>query len=733
MSRDVKSFPPFDSEKILHLLNEKGQISAKLPHFEVREEQVNMLQNLIEAFNQNGIALIEAGTGTGKSIAYLIPALLSALIWKQKVVISTQTIALQEQLLIKDLPLLMQALDISLKAVLVKGMGNYVCLRKWDEIEIERMCLPKEEAEILFHIEDLSRSQGIGSKGDFPFSAPSHIWEMISADFDTCNGTECPHYQNCYYIQARKNAQDAQVLIVNHHLLLADLVAKKKEEKNGLLPPYSRLLIDEAHHLQEIALDYFASKTSKLELLKILNKISHEKLGANQGKLSLIKEKLLKYYPDDFSAPIAHLNRRLALEAPALCRDVVKEITDVFHLLEQFQGIKERGDENKLRLRPHHYESEEWKNRIAKQLCCLKDLLMGLSTELLQIEYAISEFEDERFIEGIKGPLHDLKSFSNRLREEAEYLEVFANTAPAFESIRWLESSFTKKGLNTTCIDAVIDISKLLCEHLFEPLDTVALMSATLTTKGSFKYIKEQMGLLALKQRPLIEAIYPSPFNFEKQALLIVPQDIAAPNSPDFLEQAFSVIEDAVDASRGNAFILFTSYGMLKICYEKLFDRLKAKKYHPLKQGAESRKTLLEKFCQTDRSILFGTDSFWEGVDVAGEALRLVIIVKLPFKVPTDPLLQAKSEAIEKEGGDPFRELLLPEAAIKLKQGFGRLIRNKKDRGCILCLDSRLITKSYGSYFLKSLPPCPLLKTTRDRLKQEMEDFYKKTYYLTCQ
>lgn len=725
----------FEPAKILHLLSEDGPISSKLKAFEVREEQKQLLAHLIDAFNQNAIALIEAGTGTGKSMAYLIPALLAASIWQEKVVISTQTISLQEQLLNKDLPLLMEVLGIEAKAVLVKGMGNYVCLRKWDEIAFDRMLLHPSDQEKLSQIEHLSCQKGVGSRSDFPFHPQGALWEMVGADYDSCNGQECPHFQNCYYVQARKSCQDAQILIVNHHLLLADLVTRSDPQNSSgasLLPPYSRLIIDEAHNLEEIATDYFATKISRLDLLKTLSKISSEKQGMAAGKLSFIKDKLQKSMMDDFSRSASQFLNILDLELPALRRELIKEVTDTFYLLEQFQQTQ-GGEEGKLRLKSRHYSAPFWKEDITKAILKLAACLKRFASELLHMEARIKDLKDDKLIEATKGTLHDIKGLAKRLEGEAVNLETFSEEPKSNDTIRWLENHLTKSGLNLNCIHANLDISKILLKHLFSPFDTVALLSATLTTEKSFKYLKDRMGLQEknLQGRKLIEAAFDSPFNFDKQALMVVPKNIPPPASPDFLKCAESIIWDALQASKGNAFILFTSYGMLRSCFGALEQKLKDNGYFPLKQGDESRGALLNKFIQQDRSVLFGTDSFWEGVDVAGEALRLVIIAKLPFKVPTEPMIQARSEAIAADGKDPFTELLLPQAAIKFKQGFGRLIRNKKDRGCILCLDNRIIHKSYGKYFLKTLPPCPLEVLDSGLIKERMTEFYKKTYYLT--
>lgn len=716
--------------KILRLLADDGPISKKLKNFEAREEQKQLLAHLIDAFNNKAIALIEAGTGTGKSMAYLIPALLSAAIYQEKVVISTQTISLQEQLLNKDLPFLIDVLGVEVKASLVKGMGNYVCTRKWDEIAIERMLLPPEDREKLAHMEHLSCQKGVGSRSDFPFHPPAALWELVGADFESCNGQECPHYQNCYYFQARKSCQDAQILIVNHHLLLADIISR--DSGSSLLPPYSRLIIDEAHNLEEIATDYFSTRISRLDLLKLLSRISSEKHGQACGKLPLIKEKLHKAAKGEFSYSQSRFLNLLTLELPTLRRELLKEITDTFHLLEQFQS-HQNGEEGKLRLKSHHYDIPAWKEGIAPSILKTASAVKRYAQELSHIEGRMKDLDDERVQESCKGIIHDLKALAKRLEDEAASFELFSIAPEKSDSIRWLETNHTKGGLNLSCIHAELDISKILLKHLFAPFDTVALLSATLTTQKSFKYLKDRMGLHEknLQGRKVIEAAFESPFDFEKQALLIVPKDIPPPTSIDFLDAAEKIIWDAITASKGNAFILFTSYSMLKTCFSKMEHKLRESRYFPLKQGDESRGALLNRFIQQDRSILFGTDSFWEGVDVAGEALRLVIIAKLPFKVPSEPMVQARSEAISLKGGDPFTELLLPQAAIKFKQGFGRLIRNKKDRGCILCLDNRIVSKSYGKYFLKTLPACPLEVIPSDQLKQKMIDFYKRTYSIT--
>jgi ATP-dependent DNA helicase DinG len=286
---------------------------------------------------------------------------------------------------------------------------------------------------------------------------------------------------------------------------------------------------------------------------------------------------------------------------------------------------------------------------------------------------------------------------------------------------------------NVNLVDAELDIAEALVEFLFKPFSSTILCSATLTTNKKFNFVRHRLGLTPqlLGQRVVTENVYESPFDYSKQAILVVPTDMPSPLEVGFLPAAMETIWDIVKASRGAAFVLFTSYSMLKQCYEKMATQFKEQRFTLLKQGDDNRQSLLQKFKTTPRAVLFGTDSFWEGVDVSGEALRCVIIVKLPFKVPTEPITQARTEAISAKGQDPFFEYSLPNAIVKFKQGFGRLIRHRKDRGCIVCLDSRLITKRYGQQFLNSLPTCQQLRIKRANIVEEMTSFFKKTHYLT--
>lgn len=719
-------------DKVLSLLKEGGALSKHLPSYEPRQEQIEMLEHLVKAFNEGAIALIEAGTGTGKSIAYLIPSILTALLFGERVVISTHTISLQEQILNKDLPLLKQVLGVDLKVVLVKGMGNYPCQRKIDEVEFEKQFLPEKEQSMIESIEKLSL-RGWGSKSDLPFFPPAFIWEMVAAEKESCTGQECPHFSSCSYINSRKEAQDAQILVVNHHLLFADLSVRAETDNYSnaaVLPHYTRLIIDEAHHLEEIATEYFSLKLNRFDLLKTMARISTERQegGAAQGKLAQLKERLAKGPEKELHT---NLSTHLTIDLPARRRDLIIELTGLFDRLASMQEASlENQDEKKLRLLPRHYQDRIWHETVLPAGKRCKALLSHYAADLEALDRLIKEYGSERLYESSKGLLLDIKALSKRLEEAALSFDKLIECPPSKQEIRWIESRLSKSGLNVTLNQASLDISQVLLQYLFNPLHTVVLVSATLTTKGNFSYLKERMGLNSSQPKSVIEAKFDSPFDYDKQALFVVPKDISAPTEKAFVPEALQLIKEALQASRGNAFILFTSHQMMKQFYTALEGDLKKDNFHPLCQGDESSRAVLQKFLSKERSVLFGTDSFWEGVDVSGEALRLVIIVKLPFKVPTDPLIEARSEELMQKGKDPFTHLLLPQAALKFKQGFGRLIRRKSDRGCILCLDQRIVKKNYGKFFLHTLPKCSLTVLESSQIKKEMTDFFKRTYHL---
>lgn len=732
------------AEAMLKLLDKDGPIGRALPGFEVRLEQKQMMGDVLNAYNGNHIALIEAGTGTGKSMAYLVPALLWAVETGEKTVISTNTIALQEQLLYKDIPFLTQALKVPVKAVLVKGMKNYLCLRKLDEVRDEQMFLTLQESDEFRHIDMWSAKTAEGSRTSLSI-VPSHgLWEKVCAESDTCTKQDCPYFSQCFFFKARKEAQEAQLLIVNHHLLFTDLslraIADMGRKDPGILPAFTKVILDEAHNVEEIATDYFASHVGEYDLRKTLGRLASEKGGAEGlGRLAALKNALSTHGGKAPTHEIASLIRRLTVDLPGMRTELQQFIHDAFSVLGLFMKMQNRvhteeenPGEKKLRILPEHRQQSYWLETVQKHVQALVESLLRYTHSIKGIDQDVGLLKIDKLEEQTKVLRQEILAQCERLNGAAAILDDFIKHDPAGQ-VRWIESYSSKGTPLLTLFDAKLDISQALVDHLFQKFSTVVLCSATLSTNRQFYFVRKRLGLMPelLGKRYVKESLYHSPFDFLEQALLITLPDMPAPTEANFLDAAVDRIWLAIEASRGNAFILFTSYSLLSSCYQRLESRLKQQGYSPLMQGQDSRRNLLNRFTATDRSILFGTDSFWEGVDVAGEALRCVIIVKLPFKVPSEPIIQARSELIAEKGGDPFFEYALPMAIVKFKQGFGRLIRKHHDRGCVVCLDSRLIHKRYGNQFLNSLPNCTHQSLSKEQLSTAMQNFYRKTHYLT--
>jgi ATP-dependent DNA helicase DinG len=671
-------------KKLEQLFSSEGCLKKAFKDFEERSGQKEMAHQVMRAYSQDEIALIEAGTGIGKSVAYLLPAILWALHNKEKTVISTYTIALQEQLLYKDIPALLQLLKADLKVVLVKGMSNYVCLRKLDELHEE----DRESSQLKSWAERTYE----GSRSDISFSLSAPTWEKVSADAYACSHMQCPHYKNCFFFKARRKVQDAHLLIVNHHLLLVDLAARKRKdykEDKAIIPFYRRIVIDEAHHLEEVALNSLSQRFDRHHLVRLLGRL-YSDLAPERSRFFLIRQAI--------TAPHSALVARLEIELPAEKRALVERCEKAFAALQQYMAAPE----SKFRLREEHFKTPLWAT--IKNL--FSEFTFHLKRFIASVENLKKEIEEEFASHAV-----ELQSILWRLEEQAEGLEVFFSPDQESQKVQWVEVS----SLNSALVEAKLSISSYLQEEFFEPLATASLCSATLATGGNFDYFKSRLGISG---KTVTENIYLSPFDYKAQALLAIPTDFPDPVDPLFSQRAFEIIARAVEISRGGAFILFTSYEMLKAAYQALQPFAEQRKMLLLKQGETSRQLLIEKFKAKSDAVLLGTDSFWEGVDVAGEALRLVVIVKLPFKVPTEPLTEALSECVEKTGKNAFLDYQVPQAVMKFKQGFGRLIRTKTDRGCVLCLDKRMITKAYGKHFLKSLPPCrTLFASTKEVLE----------------
>lgn len=664
------------------IFSKKGLLAQNLSGYELREGQQQMTSAIWEAFEHEKTALFEAGTGIGKSLAYLIPSLLWSAKTGEKIVISTYTISLQEQLFEKDLPFLLEILGLDLRVVLAKGMGNYLCLRKVEEASKQNGFFDQTLDAII----DWSKRTLEGTKTSLPFFVSNDSWNKVYAESDACSYAKCPHYRQCFFFKARSKSQTADIIIVNHHLLMAHLLA---DEERSILPSFDRLIIDEAHHLEQVARNSTRQTIDRVNLFKILGKI-HSDAHPETSRLFTLRDQMEE----------KSLKTRLDLDLPAQKRELLTKIHAAFDALDVFFPATHFS--YKWRITEKMMQNEKWQKELHSIFARLQESLRNFAASLESIE---NEIEKE-IKSKVENALLDIAQVAGKLKVSADLIDSFFKG----NDVQWAER--TPEGIHLT--HSQLDISPFLEEKIFSHFKSTILCSATLSIDGSFSHAKNNLGI----KKEVIEAIYPSPFDFQNRTRLLGIKDISAPSSPYFINEACEVIREAIEISQGGAFILFTSYEMLEKCAEKLSD------LSVLKQGDLSRHRLLEEFRKNQNGILLGTDSFWEGVDVAGKALRLVIIVKLPFPVPTEPLLEARSELLRADGRDPFTEDSLPQAVMKFKQGFGRLMRRKEDRGCVLCLDQRLFNRSYGKIFVRSLPSCIVSFDHKDAIFEEMRAFY---------
>lgn len=703
-----------------------GALASSLKGYEFRDEQVRMAFLATEAFNEDKVALIEAGTGTGKSLAYLLPAALWAVRNKERVVISTNTINLQEQLIRKDIPFLQRYAGINFKAVLVKGRSNYLCKRKLSGIRREPALFPDESAEELNAIIAWSEKSVEGCKSDLSFIPRHETWEEVCCEADQCSRVKCPHYAGCFFFSARREAASADLLIVNHALLMADVVVRMEAgyDSSAILPPFKRLICDEGHHLEDVATDHFASQLSRQGLLKVIGKLQHPK-KPGRGILPHLSIMLARDIPEHleelYLAIAGVLEDRLIPDrgklADALTRTMDLVGTTVLpHLKRSGAGQ----GENSLRLTPATYSAPFWKEIEGSATRLAKDIstYSAAIKECCRMCEKLPEETAARFA----GVMTDLKGIRNRLETAASLLLYFCERDDA--NCRWIEVHKGAKGLSVKLCLAPLEVAASLRKAVFEKFKTVIITSATLAVGDKFSYLKKRVGIDLLPSERVSELLLASPFDFARQAFVGIPSDLPEPISPTFPAAIESFLLNAVRITQGRAFILFTSYDLLTRVYERLKTPLKEIGLTPLRQGEASRHLLISQFKKEKNGVLFATDSFWEGVDVQGKALELVVITRLPFRVPTEPLLEARAEHITGEGGDPFREYTVPQAIIKFKQGFGRLIRSRDDRGAALVLDVRVISKNYGKSFLKALPGTVQNIGSQAEVLADMEKFF---------
>jgi len=704
-----------------------GVLAANLPGYEHRDEQLRMAFAVTEAFNDDRVAVIEAGTGTGKSLAYLVPAVLWAIRNKERIVVSTNTINLQEQLIKKDIPFLQRHAGVQFRAVLVKGRSNYLCLRKLASIKGEPSLFADDPAAgELEAIIAWSEKTSEGCRSDLSFIPKPETWEELACEADQCGRIKCPFYARCFFYGARRQAASADVLVVNHALLMADVALRQETgyRSTAILPPFERLMVDEGHHLEDVATGHLSSQVSRQGILKLLGRLQNPR-KAQRGLLPQLSAQLSREVPvelDDLYRELAErLEEKLITRSQELVSGAVRAMDAIgLALLAHLKGKGPESGEKKLRVTPSLFNAKLWQETDDEARELAADL-NGFVRELKEFLTGCGRLP-EAVQEKLSGLLVDLRGVTGRLEALAADLLFFIGRDD--EVCRWFEVKKGAKGMAVRLCASPLEVAASLKRTVFDAFRTVVVTSATLAVGETFDYLEGRTGIDLLDRGRVTELLLASPFDYERQAFVGIPADLPEPTARGFEEALEVALHKGLAISNGHAFVLFTSYDLLARLHGRMAETLRRRGLTPMRQGEINRHHLLGRFRKEPNAVLFGTDSFWEGVDVQGKALELVVITRLPFRVPTEPILEARADHIALRGGDPFMEYTVPQAVIKFKQGFGRLIRSREDRGAVLILDSRVLSKNYGRFFLRSLPPVKLASGGSGEVFGEMERFF---------
>ncbi|MEJ2007919.1 MAG: helicase C-terminal domain-containing protein [Acidobacteriota bacterium] len=625
----VKNRGTTEKVSLERIFGPSGWLARHHPSFEYRPGQLEMAE-AIESSIENGQHLIvEAGTGTGKTLAYLVPLIRSG----QRVIISTGTKNLQEQLFYKDIPFI-RKLFPTLRATLMKGRQNYICRQKLYDLEKQPVLNGLEEVSLYGQLREWESRTETGDRAELEaLPDASELWSRVDARRETCTGQKCPQFERCFITWMHQRAAESDLIIVNHHLFFADL-ALKQSDYASLLPDYSAVVFDEAHEIEDVATQYFGLKVSNYQM---------EELARDTEATLRIK----------------------ALESG----EVLSAIRELRRRSELFFDLFPAGDG-----RTNFDNRESFLDVRRGTYSALINSLIRLETELL----------------GVKDRPEEINNLARRAVEIRQALEIIMESRDR-QFVYWWE----RRGRGVFLEASPIDVAPILRDRLFGNVRTVILTSATLAVSGRFDFLKRRLGVEMAREK-----ILESHFDFGRQAILYTPH-LPDPREPAFTSRAASEIVDLLKATEGRAFVLFTSHQQMRAIYERVRRRLR---YPLMIQGSAPRTVLLDKFRSTPHAVLFATSSFWQGVDVQGQQLSAVIVDRLPFAVPTDPVVAARIRQINEEGGNAFVEYQLPEAVIALKQGFGRLIRSENDRGVLAILDQRIVRKQYGKIFFDSLP-----------------------------
>ena len=631
------------------IFGEGGLIANFHEAYEHRDGQIKMAAAVMRAFDEKRHLVVEAGTGTGKTLAYLVPAIAAALGKKQRVVISTGTKNLQEQLMEKDIPFLQRVMPKKFTAAYMKGRSNYACLNRIYKAEDQPFLEGLHEIDYFDEIRHWSRESQTGDRAELR-NLPENLsfWSRINARSEICLGQKCPDFEPCFITRMRARAEDADIIIVNHHLFFADL-AVRGNQYGRVIPDYGAVIFDEAHLIEDIAADYFGLQVSSFQVEEIIRDTDT--------------------LPIDDAVVTSSLTK--------ISARVIGHAEQFWHRFSQGRGAEGRyplGSDNFFQ-RNRDGESDA----------------TPLGQAYQELDGSLSRLQSELDIFSDRVP--EVESVVRRVAQARDDLKFIVNQADR-NFVYWLE----RRGRGVFLQASPVDVSDLLNKKLFDKVQTCVLTSATLSSNGSFNFIRGRLGLDRSKTDTLVA---PSAFDYEKQAIIYLPKGMPDPRSPEYSQLAAGEIIRLLQLTRGHAFVLCTSNASMNALFQLVSSRIG---FPCFIQGSMSKTGLLDRFRATKNAVLFATSSFWQGVDVRGEQLSCVIIDKLPFAVPSDPIVAARTKFIDENGGRSFSDYSVPQAVITLKQGIGRLIRSKTDRGVIAILDSRLRTKSYGRDFLNSLP-----------------------------
>lgn len=699
-----------DLERVIGAFQGEEGLPAHLPDYEPREGQVAMAHAVASGQNEHKITIVEAGTGTGKSLAYLMPSAMRAVGGAERVAVATRTKHLQQQLVTSDVPVVRRLLP-DLEVAILKGRSNYLCRRKLQERLGEAGDdADPEEREFLHQVRDWAAATAEGDIDDLPFVPRRDLWELVESNTEHTLRVRCPHYEECFYYSSRRRAAKANLLVVNHHLLLADMALRQEGLAGGLLPRYEHVVLDEAHHLEDVATDFAGREVTTVGILRHLGRIRPTR-GRRKGLAVRLRQAVDEA---DVTDQLVELRKGLddLLEATEDARGTLRlHFEDVgWTLVDALGPDRGEGPRPGRRRRTRTFRLlDDLKEKQPSLHAILEDRLADVIRRLTKVASGTEDVKaclnemPPRFRARFLQVGMDLGTVQRRLVDATGTLAqmLTANS----ELVRWIDVRFSQDDVpQPRFVLRPIEARGVIQDVVIPAAKSLTLTSATLSVAGGFDHFRARCGLDEPDLADRIHtAMIPSPFDYPNQVFLGIPQDLPMPNERNYTDAVIEAVTEAVRIADGRTFVLLTSYAMLNRVGAAVARNL-GYGFQVLKQGELPRERLLELFRSGRRSVLFGTDSFWEGVDVRGEALSCVILPKLPFRVPSEPVQVARAEKVEARGGDAFRELSVPQAVLKFRQGFGRLVRHRTDRGVVLVLDVRILRKGYGRRFLRSLP-----------------------------